>query len=181
MKTGRIFVIAVMVLGTAACHSSRKSSPTAERDAMVTEGEQKVQETLLIETELAEQFQIGLEMDAGLLAQIHGTTFNHIAQSYNWNHLTLAERRIVKQKLAALVAEFSRVLEIGTHKGIYIEQRDLIERHRTNAMLFERALETYEKTVGVNYEPRGDRSNAPVYNKLQDARKSRPAAKAKKV
>lgn len=180
MKTGRIFVIAVMVLGTVACHSSRKSSPTAERDALVKEGEQKVQDTLTLETELAEQFQIGLEMDPGLLAQIHGTTFNHIAQSYNWNHLNLEGRRVVKRKLATLVAEFSRVLEIGTHKGIYIEQRDLIERHRENALLFERSLESYEKAVGVNYEPKGDRSNAPIYNKLQDARKGR-SAKIKKV
>lgn len=180
MKTGRIFVIAVMLLGTAACHSSNRS-PTAERDAMVAEGDQKVQDTLALETELIEDYSISLETDQALLTHINGTTFNHIAESYNWNHLSLEERRAVKQKLATLVSEFSRILEIGTHKGIYIDQRDLLEKHRQNALIFEHSLETYEKTVGESFDPKGDRTNAPVYNKLQDARKALKAAKSKKV
>lgn len=161
MYRGRFFVTFVLVLGTlayGAC-SPKKTNVQAE---LVKEGSEKLREADAVEAQLR-RFQILFSPSKEEMAGKSGNS-EDMAQSYDWTRLTRVERHLVREKLAKYMTLASRVQEIDTQRGLYIENKDVFLLKVSVALSYQKSLENFERTFGVNFEPKNPKQQPKVAN-----------------
>lgn len=155
MYQGRFFVTIVLVLGTlayGAC-SPKKENTQAK---LVREGSQKLTQSSETEIDL-QKYHILIPPPKGKRAL-----------AYNWLRLNRTERHDAREKLARYVALTSRVQEIDTTRGLYIENKALFLLQAESALEYQRGLENFERIHGENYEPKNPKEQ-PLFIDLRDA------------
>ena len=136
MKSGRFFVTSVLILGTAAFLAC--TGKTDQRAAQVNEGNRQIQTAAAVQTELNTKYKVSLDA----------------MNAFDWNALSKNDRQVVRERLAEYVSAVSRTFEIDAKKGLYITQKEVLQRHMDNAILLQKSLEQFERTYGENFEPK---------------------------
>ena len=154
----RIFVTAVLIVGAlsqVACSQKKEKTTDANTvQTLVAEGNQKADESVAIAQELHAKYAIHLEALVKTQKSKGVIPGAQLAKDLNWLSFTLADRRAVKEKLAAYVTLVSRLIEIDAKKGITVDEIKLINGRRETALQLQRSLEFFEAVYGEQYEPK---------------------------
>ncbi len=142
MKSARFFVTSVMILGTAAFLAC--TSKTDKRSVHVSEGNRQIKVAAAVQTELAAKYNMVLSAPA----------------KFDWNKLSKNERQGAKEKLAEYVSAVTRTFEIDAKQGLYLTNKEILQKSLESAMGLQKSLENFERVYGENYEPKKSKDHA---------------------
>lgn len=141
MKPGRIFVTNVLILATAAFLAC--TSKSDKRSAQVKEGNKQIEAASAAQGELNAKFKVSLASESRI----------------DFNRLSKADRQTLKETLAGYVSAVTRTLEIDAKKGIYLTQKEVVQKQLGVAMNLQKSLENFERTYGENFDPKIKKSS----------------------
>jgi hypothetical protein len=75
------------------------------------------------------------------------------SDKFQWKGLSKSDRRELQGMLAQYLALINNVLEIGAHRNVTIEQKDILLAGRNWAEEYQKALERFEHEYGEGYDP----------------------------
>jgi hypothetical protein len=134
VKSWRFFVTNVLILGTAvllACTAKGE-----KRTNQVSEGNQRIQAAASAQNELNLRYKI------------------EFGAKFDWNKLSKDERQGAKEKLAEYVSAITRTFEIDAKKGVYLTEKEVLQKQLDSAMALQKSLENFERVYGENFEPK---------------------------
>lgn len=174
MRFGRFFVTIAAILSLLATVSCSKSAERKAKEkkaarqemnkALLAEGETLLTQTDEQRKELDDLYKIWIRDEPIKVAA--DTTRDHrtLGRDYNWERLNSTERQAVKEKLAALMTGYARILEIDAKKGVYITHIKKIKDRKLATESHQISLSNFEKLHGEQYNPQG--GTGPVYKNL---------------
>jgi hypothetical protein len=169
MNFARFFVTLVMPLVTVisiGCNGKKAESKAdpARTATLKAEVKAKWDETDVIGEGLKQNYRImildePMRMNSRSITMVDSRT---LGLKYHWGRLTLAERRLAKEKLALFVTAISRVIAIDAKRGLSVTNMDKVQSRYQGALAFQESLMTFEKLAGEQYEPKNP-GQAPIY------------------
>lgn len=172
MQIGRFFVTFVGIftlLTTVSCSKSaerkakeKKAAREQLSKALLAEGETLLSQSDELRKELDEIYKIWIRDEPIKVAA--QTTRDHktLGRDYNWDRLNKPERQAVKEKLAALMTKYSRILEIDAKKGVYITHIKKIKDRKLATESHQISLTNFELLYGEQFNP-PTAGSGPVY------------------
>jgi len=152
MKSGRFFVTVFSLLGivalTAGCPNRARENAGQQaqdkRNALITEGNEKVKEYTDLEAELATTYKLNV-------AKTHREVAN---SKFDFMSVSKAQRHEITGKVARLLQILNRLIEIDAQKNITIDNRESLYASRDSAEAYQKAIESFEAKNGENFEPK---------------------------
>ncbi len=174
MKFGRIFVTVTMVLatlGTVACSQGekkakeKKAARQAQNKALIAEGTELLAQYTALRTELDNDYKIIVADQRVKLAPHIYADHRTLGKEYNWVRLSLAQRQTAKERLASMITVLTRIIEIDTKRGVYVDHLQMILDRKTAAESFQISLGNFEKLRGEMFDDPAP-ANSPVYRNM---------------